>query len=184
MFAYIQKKYDFTNYQILQLEYLLKTILSETSKIAIMLFVFRHNILLYLFSLFILLEIRTFSGGIHCKTYLSCFTATLFYFTSAMYILPNVSLPLGIELVLMFICTIVNYAFSPITAPGHLKLSDTVVMRCKYHTAIVGIIYTYIIYIFPKSHFVQTGFWIMQLHTLQLIFAKIRNEVNNEEKII
>ena len=50
MFVLIQKKYDFTDYQIAQLKYTFTVLFSEISKFAIMTFLFRNHIAMYLYA--------------------------------------------------------------------------------------------------------------------------------------
>lgn len=65
-----------------KINYALETILNEILKgiILIILFIILGKLNYFLFSLLILISIRTFSGGFHSKTFLGCLLLTTLYF--------------------------------------------------------------------------------------------------------
>ena len=70
---FLKEKYNLSNYQIAQLIFLGKTVLSESSKILIMSFIFYKQLPLYFFSLLIMCILRYSTGGIHFYTYIILF---------------------------------------------------------------------------------------------------------------
>lgn len=172
MLNYIHKKYNFTNYQIEQLKYLYIMSLSEISKFIILLVVFRNDVYLYLSSIFILCCLRTSIGGLHCKTYLSCFMITFLFLYTGMILLPKIHLPLLYQCPLLIICAIINYIIGPITACGHPKLTISDIKKSKQKVFTYISFYTILLCITPVNRFLQSGFWIIILHTLQLSTAK------------
>ena len=76
---FLKEKYNLSNYQIAQLIFLGKTVLSESSKILIMSFIFYKQLPLYFFSLLIMCILRYSTGGIHFYTYMGCLTASTSY---------------------------------------------------------------------------------------------------------
>lgn len=174
MQRYIQEKYNFSNYQMKQLAYVLKTILAETSKIIILLILFHNNILQCLYTILLLSLLRTSAGGIHFHSYWSCLIATIVFFALNILILPNIPFPEHIEICLLCACGIINYKYAPITAPGHIELPISTIHRSKLKAFATIEIYAAILYILPRNQYIQIGFWIIIIHTLQLIIAKIK----------
>lgn len=172
MLNHIQNKYNFTNYQIEQLKYLYIMCLSEISKFIILSFIFKEDISLYLFSIFILCCLRTSTGGLHCKTYFSCLMITFLFLYTGMILLPKIHLPLLYQCFLLIICTLINYIIGPVTACGHPKLALSDIKKSKQKVFICINLYIILFCIIPANRFMQSGFWIIILHTLQLSAAK------------
>lgn len=187
MFSYIQKKYKLTNYQTRQLKYWYVMNISEISKFLILLFIFKKDISLYLFSVFILICLRTSTGGIHCKTYFSCFMTTFFFLYMGIILLPSITLPLLHQCLFLLICGVMNYIIGPITACGHPQLMISAIKRARQKAFMFILLYAISLCIIPVNRLLQTGFWIIILHTLQLGIAKIRYRkemFNNENQAV
>lgn len=174
MQKYIQKKYQFSNYEMRQLEFFFKTMLSEVSKIIILLVLFHDDIKGYLLTLLLLSLLRTSAGGIHFRTFWGCLFGTIVFFFLSIWIMPNIHLIKPLSLGLLFICAFINYLLAPITAPGHLELPISTIKRAKIKCFIVILLYAIIIFVIPDNRYLHIGFWIIILHTLQLIIAKIQ----------
>lgn len=72
--------------------YALKAILGEALKITILILIFLilHRIKFFIFSILILMSIRTFSGGIHLKTFAQCLLFSIFVFIITSLISPMI----------------------------------------------------------------------------------------------
>lgn len=168
----LKEKYHLSNYQIAQLAFLTKTFLSEISKMLIMGIIFHKQLPLYFFTLFVMLILRCSTGGLHFYTYAGCLTASIVYIGLAIVLLPTITLPLNMKTLLMLICIIVCYYVGPISSKYRPAYSKNFAKKCKYITSYFIFIYALVLYIIPESSFFISGFWIIILHSLQLLIAK------------
>ena len=67
MHEFLKEQYQFSDFQIAQLQYTWKTFASEFSKLLIMGLLFRHDFGKYIFSVTIMLLLRTATGGLLSK---------------------------------------------------------------------------------------------------------------------
>ncbi|GFI70072.1 accessory gene regulator protein B [Lachnospiraceae bacterium] len=116
MHDFLKNQYQFSDYQIAQLQYLLKTFSSEFSKLLIMGFIFRNQMGVYFFAVTIMLLLRTATGGLHCKKYISCFLVSFTYMFLSLNVLPLISINKVFQLILLFFCMIGNYFIGPVTS--------------------------------------------------------------------
>ncbi len=173
MHELLKEQYEFSDYQIAQLEYLGKTFLSEFSKLFIMGIFFRKQLSIYFFAVVVMVLLRTATGGIHCKKYVSCFCVTFSYLFLALTVLPVIPVNKVFQLVLLFLCMLCNYYIGPVTSQVHAALKDQLVKRVKIQAFLVIFFYLTLTYIIPESPYISAGFWIIILHTLQLTAARI-----------
>lgn len=173
MFKLIQTKYEFTDYQIAQLKFFFLTVAAEASKLLIMGFIFRENLLLYIWSIFILQLVRSACGGLHCKTYWGCFFLSLIYMFLAIEILPQIYMVKFLQMLFLLVCIVVTYHVGPITSAKHPTLSDEVCHKLKIKFYSVIFVFYILLFVMPENRYVTTGFWVIILNTLQLITAKI-----------
>jgi len=169
---HLKEKYHLSSYQIAQLTFLGKTLFSETSKILIMGIIFQKYLLLYVFALFIMIILRCTTGGLHFYTYLGCLFTSTIYIWLAIILLPKILIPLNLKIVLLLISILVCYHIGPIPSKYRPPFSDDFIKRCKKTISYFIFLYTLILYIMPKSTYLTVGFWIIILHSLQLIAAK------------
>ena len=170
---FLKEQYEFSDYQVAQLAYLAKTLISEFSKLLIMGIIFHEKLGIYLFSVVVLILLRTATGGIHCRNYISCFLVSFSYMFLALIVLPEIPVNKVFQLIILFICMLCNYYIGPVTSPVHEALEDTLVKRVKIQAFLVIFFYLTLTYIIPENPYVSAGFWIIILHTLQLITARI-----------
>ncbi len=79
MNEFLKEHYQFSDFQIAQLQYTWKTFASEISKLLLMGLLFRNDLGKYIFSVTIMLLLRTSTGGLHCKKYITCFLVSFTY---------------------------------------------------------------------------------------------------------
>lgn len=165
-----------------QLEYLFKTIFSEFSKFFVIGLFFLDNIPLYLFSALLVSVLRITGGGIHFRHYASCFAMSLTFFLMALRILPHIVLPLPFNLLSIAICAILCFKYGPVQSSFRVALSKKALCFSKLLS--LGIILSLFFYtnISPYSIYSITGYWIIILHTLQLLAAKHRKEKAKHEQ--
>ena len=175
---HFQTKYNFSNYQIAQLRFLFITLASEISKILIMGILFYNKFPLYLFALFVMLCLRSTTGGLHFYTYKSCLFASAVFLWLAIHILPSISIPVFLSLIILLMCIITCYTIGPITSKYRPAPSQN--KSQKYRSLTCGFIFIYsvIFYIFSDHILLITGFWVIVLHSLQLVLAKLKRKEN------
>ena len=173
MKEYIKNKYQLSSYKIAQIEFFIKTFLSESSKIIIMGFIFHKQLFLYFFALFFMIMLRCNTGGIHFYTYIGCLTVSTILLWLPIIVLSSLAIPHYIQLVLLLICLFTCYAIGPVGSRYRPVYSEQFIRRCKKTISIFIFFSTLIIYIIPDNPYSRTGFWIIILHTLQLFIARI-----------
>ncbi len=171
--AYIKDKYELSNYQMAQLVFVFKTVSSELSKILIMGIVFHNHLKLYAFLLLIMCFIRTFSGGLHFSTYFGCLAASTLYIGIIIFILSKIVVPLYIQLLLLLTCIIACYITGPVLSKYRTAFPKKQLYFSRNITCLIIFIYTIILYIIPQNPYFIAGTWMIILHSLQLIVAKI-----------
>lgn len=171
--------YEFSDYQIAQLEYLFKTILSEISKMLLMGILFRHELDLYIISLLALCFLRTSTGGLHCKTYLTCLLSSMLFMIIAIRILPLIPVLPVIKITLLLPCIIINYWVGPVTSDVHLPLTEDIIRSGRLRATFLVILFIVTMLIISESKYTISIFWIIIIHTLQLVIAKIRKKGAN-----
>lgn len=173
MYKFLKEQYQFSDFQIAQLQYTWKTFFSEFSKLMIMGLVFRNILGRYVFAVTVMLLLRTATGGIHCKKYISCFLVSFTYMFLSLTVLPFVPINKVFQLILLFICMLCNYYIGPVTSAVHRPLSNECTKRVKIQAFLVIFFYLVFAYIVPENPYITCGFWVIILHTLQLTAAKI-----------
>lgn len=173
MYTYIQTKFEFSNYQMAQLVFIYKTLLSESSKILILGILFHKTVPAYLTALIILCLLRICTGGIHCKTYWACFLTSFIYLYVAIKIFPLFMIPNYIQLLMLGICIIINYKIGPVTSTNHLPLDDKTKRRLANMSFYIIFAFLVFSYLFPIHSITMVGLGVIILHTLQLTVSYI-----------
>lgn len=172
----LTKKYGFSNYEVAQLEFLFKTFASEISKIIIMAILFRNQITVFLFALFVMLLVRCTTGGIHFNTYLKCFIGSTLYLWLAIVLLPQIILPPVLRILLCVLCALICCRIGILTSPNRLEPTETFRKQCRVIVTAFHLVYACLLYIMPESQYIIAGFWIIILHSLQLLAAKYKRK--------
>ena len=173
---HLKEKYQLSNYQIAQIAFLFKTLLSELSKMLIMGILFHKQVTLYLFALFVMLFLRCSTGGLHFYTYWGCLGCSIIYISLVLWILPTITLPKYMQLLFLLICILMCNFVGPVVSKYRPTPSKELYTRGKNTTCMFIFIYSLILYIIPENTYITVGFWTIILHSLQLIWAKIRKK--------
>ncbi len=173
---FLKEKYQLSNYQIAQLAFVFKTYLGELSKMLIMGFLFHRQLKLYLFLLFLMCLLRSFSGGIHFYTYKGCLLGSIIYMGTVIYILSRIEPPVYLQLFGLLICIISCYAIGPVLSKYRTNFPEKQLCFCRNITCLIIFAYAIITYIIPANPYSISGFWMIILHSLQLYVAKIRKK--------
>lgn len=164
---------ELTPYQKKMLIFFFKCIGSELSKTAIFLIIFTFLGLTSEFwaALFFMMLYRTSSGGLHCKSYLSCLTMSFFILFSGIMLGTRISVELKIIIPSTLIMAAIACYLSPVQAPTRPPLEEHLVRRAKRRTFISIMIFLITACFFPKTAYAGIGFWFLILHDIQLCAA-------------
>ncbi len=173
---YLRNTYHLSNYQIAQIFFLFKTMASEISKILLMGILFHDRIPLYLFALVIMICLRSVMGGLHFYTYIGCLLTSILYIWLALYLLPQLAIPKYAQIVSLLLCSLICYRVGPIISKYRPAECEKQFHKCTRFACCFILFYTIIIWIMPESPYLMVGFWVIILHSLQLIIAKIRKK--------
>lgn len=173
---HLKEKYQLSNYQIAQIAFLFKTLLSELSKMIIMGILFHKQLTLYLFGLFVMLFLRCSTGGLHFYTYWGCLASSTIYIGLALLVFPPIMLPISLKLVLLLLCIFICNFVGPVVSKYRPTPSKELYTRGKNTTCMFIFLYSLVLFIIPENEYLTVGFWIIILHSLQLIVAKIRKK--------
>lgn len=169
----LKKQYQFSDFQIAQLEYVGKTVASEVSKLLIMGLLFHDRLGLYLFAMAVMVLLRTSTGGIHCSKYISCLIVSITYVFLSLYVMPLIPVNKLMQMILLFACILCNYFIGPITSKVRRPLPEKTVKRVRMQAFVIIFFYLTLTYIVPESPYITVGFWVIILNTMQLIVAKL-----------
>lgn len=172
----LHEDYQLSNYQIAQLEYLFKTVTSELSKMIIMGILFHDRLGLYFFALFVMLFLRTSTGGLHFYTYTQCLAASILYLWLGIVVLAGIQLPSYIQTLFLLICMTTCYFIGPVVSKYRPNPTPESFKRFRNITCTFIFIFSLILYIMPAHPYMLAGFWIVILHSFQLLVAKIRKK--------
>lgn len=169
------EKVEMTPYQKKMMIFFFKCIGSELSKTAIFFVIFFLIGLASEFwaALFFMMLYRTSSGGLHCKSYLSCLALSFLILFSG--VMLGIYVPVGLLIIVpaTLIMAVIAYYLSPVQAPTRPPLEERLVKRAKKRTFISIMIFLVLALIFPKSVYIGIGFWLLVLHDVQLYIANI-----------
>lgn len=171
--SYVKEKYNLSNYQIAQLTFVFKNLSSELSKILIMGILFHNHLKIYFFALTLMCLLRSFSGGIHFYTYRSCLATSIIYMWCIIFPLSNIVLPLYAQLLLLLLCIILCYTIGPVLSKYRTHFPEKQLYFCRNITCLIIFVYTIFMYVIPENPYFTAGFWMIILHSLQLLVAKI-----------
>lgn len=172
----LKEKYHLSNYQIAQIAFLFKTLLSELSKMLIMGIIFHNQLTLYLFALFVMLFLRCSTGGLHFYTYWGCLACSITYIALVLWILPAITFPNYVKLLLLLICILICNSIGPVVSKYRPTPSKEIYTRGKNTTCMFIFIYSLALFIIPENTYLTAGFWTIILHSLQLVVAKIQKK--------
>lgn len=158
----------------LQIFYI-KAFASEFSKIIIFFILFKTLKLEKEFftALFFLFLFRTNSGGIHCNHYLSCLILSLFILIFDILLGVKFFIP---KFCMIFICIMsgtICFILSPIQARTRPPATKTLIKKAKSRTLLIIILFILLLIFNDVSTFTNIGFWMLVVHTFQLILAHI-----------
>lgn len=178
MLTLIQRRYDFTDYQIAQLKYTFTVLFSEISKFIIIAFFFRDCFALYLYAAVILGILRISTGGLHAKTYWGCLLISLMFFCVSVYLLPQIIISKITMSVLILGCMLAICLIGPVASVYRTPPDNHKKKRLVFQSLIAIFIHLVLFCLFDNRLFV-VGNWVVVLQTAQLMIARACKEVKS-----
>lgn len=178
----MKETYGLSSYQAAQVIFLFQTIGSELSKMVIMGILFHRQLPLYLFALFVMLCLRSNTGGLHFYTYAGCLLTSTLYLALAIYILPLLAVPFPAKVIAVVCCGILAALTDPVLSKYRPADCAKHFMRCRITTCAFLAIYLVLLSVMPENQYLTVGFWVIILNWLQLTVAKIqkKGEMKND----
>lgn len=175
---YIDTIPDLSKADKAKVNYVISCIIYEGSKIFLffVFFSYIHQLNSFFYCLIMLLPLRIISGGLHFKHYTSCLCFSFLYFCMAIIILAPFKLPLGISIILLTVCTVINYKIGPVTSNSRPQLEPEEIKKGKLNIFIATCYELILTILFFDTLLSTVGFWTIILHTLQLIIASFRKK--------
>ncbi len=172
---YVKKNLGYSDYEIALLKYFFTAVFYDVSKFILLgiAFGFAGYFVEYLLASVVLVFFRISSGGLHFKTYWSCFLFSLVFFTLCIVILPEFSPSKTIQMIILLICLAIVNRIGPITSKYRKKPDVILIQKSKKDCSIIIFSYCILTFVIPLNHYINTGFWVIILQTLQLVIAKI-----------
>ncbi|MFZ7132715.1 MAG: accessory gene regulator ArgB-like protein [Eubacteriales bacterium] len=166
-FGYNQKEID-------QIKYVLNVFLSEASKVFLLFvfFSFFKMQLLFLFSIFLIFPIRITSGGLHFKTYRSCFLFSTIYIVLMLACSQRILLHNLWLWPILFITIGLTFTLAPISSPRRPRLSEERQKKMKT-SAILAILFEFaILHLLNDYSLMNLYIWVNIFHSFQLLISK------------
>lgn len=164
-----------------KMQYVLEMIIGDLSKVLFMflLFMIVDKHVLYLYAVTILSILRTYTGGIHFKTYKGCFIFSLVFFITVIILHSKLILETNLSLIVFTLNILIMVFVSPIqssTRPRYTKQK-----RIVFKT--VGLIFILIHmigYYNNQNPYFTISIWVITLQCIQLLYARWEMKINEK----
>ncbi|MCH5266173.1 MAG: accessory gene regulator B family protein [Lachnospiraceae bacterium] len=173
--GYLKTTFGYTDFQIGQIRYTVMSILSEVSKLMIIggFFLLADRFLVFLTAALLLCLLRTCTGGLHFKHYISCFLVSFCILSACVFLPAWVPVNRNLMLILSGGCALCNYRLAPVVSSYRPTPSEALVRKSRRQSAGIILFYTVLALFLPFNQYIVTGFWTILLHSIQLAAAKI-----------
>lgn len=174
-------KNTFSAYEIEQLRYLYLSIFYDLSKFLILFLFYRIFDLQIEFciEMLILMSIRNFYGGIHCQHYSSCFIFTCIFSLAGIILSHSAQLSSNVQISVLIIMSAICIILKPVTASSRPKPEKNIMIIYQLCGAFVLLLYLIAFISLKTFPYSNLCFWVIVLHTLQLIAAKLFRKGEN-----
>lgn len=183
IYNYLKENIGYTDYQIQILRYFFCTICSEISKFILLsiYFLFSNMVREYLFSVILLIFLRFFSGGLHRKTYMGCLLYSFSYLVLSIQLLPQLNISIHNMIFNLLLCCVIIYKVGPIPSIYRKHNPHKLLLLYRYCCTFLVLLYTLCIIIIPRNQYTDIGFWVIIIHTLQLLLSLKEVRIKNEK---
>lgn len=169
------EKHELTDYEKELIQFFFKCIGLELSKILIfsIVFYFMHLFPEYIAALIGLLLLRSFSGGLHCKGYMSCLMLSFAILLSGILLGQTVFIPRPFMVICTFVLGVCACLLSPVQASTRPPATPEIIKKAKFRTSLIIFLLFITLCIVPINHYLNIVFWMLVLHVVQLGIAYI-----------
>lgn len=172
----IKTENNYSDNDIKKIQYVLEAFLSDISKLLIMgiLFYHLHYFPEYLGAVTVLMFIRTNSGGLHFKHYLTCLIFSFLLIFCSVVILPKLIIIDRLFMTAGLIgCICIIFLLEPVRCIYRPVPGKDLIRLCHINTFKYIFLFLVISYVLPPNPIITCGFWTVTLQILQLIIANI-----------
>jgi accessory gene regulator B len=179
----IDEHLELDRHQQDKVRFTLEVILTDISKILILLFISRimgisrDLMIVLLFSV----PLRINVGGFHMKKYFSCLIFSSIYLCTIFYLNTSLQVETPILVVVGIICGITIFSIAPIVPRERVETTSMKIKQLKIRATILSIIYISLFTI-VNNPYTRYGIWVIIIQTVLLLIAK--GVKTNEKKII
>ena len=172
---HLQLSYGYSDYEIELIEYFVLTMASELSKLIIIygFFIYWGKAVECTVALGALLFLRATGGGFHCEHYISCFLMSFSFIFASIYLSEIFFLNRLFFVASMILCMGVAYLMVPVVSHHRPKPSPELISRSRIINFVFLIFGFVLVLTFYTNHFARIIFWVIALHTIQLLLTKI-----------
>lgn len=157
----------------IKLRYMLELIINDALKLLIMLvfFSFTGRLTTFLYSLIAILLIRSFTGGLHFKSFWGCLTFSGVFFTTSIYFTEHVALTLSLSVSLYVFILLTTLFLAPITPSQRPNYSAQKRFQFKLVGIVVVILNFSLLLATDKNPYCIAATWVLFFQSIQLIIA-------------
>ncbi len=180
----IQNSYQFSNREMAQMDYTLKVVFYEVSKLAffILFFLCIGKFSEYIVCFISLLPLRWLSGGLHLQHFWSCFLFSLFFFCLIILGLSHFEIPPQLQIILLILCNFCLYAIGPVTSPKRKIMPKKQYHLMRILSSFILLIYTILYFVLENVPHRNIIFWSIILQIIQLFCARLVRKGDIYEK--
>ena len=178
---YFKNEFNLSELDSIKFRYSLEVITGDLSKCLILLcfFAILGRTADYLYSSLALLMLRSFTGGLHFRTYIKCMIFTGFFFCISILLKTYIALNFTILSTLFIFSSFTIILFAPLCDKSRPNYSSQKRNQFKF-ISIILLSFHFISYLFAsKNPYLINSVWVMSLQSFQILIAK---GVNVHEK--
>lgn len=180
----IQVSCQFTDTEIAHMDYTLRVLFYEFSKLLFfsLFFLFLGKFEEYAACLLALLPLRWLSGGLHLKNFWTCFLFSFCFFNLIILGLADCSLPIYLEMTLLILCNFCLYGIGPVTSAKRTVMSKRQYNYMRILSSSILLLYTVLYFVLENVPHRSILFWSIILQILQLFCARLARKGDIYEK--
>lgn len=187
---YLKTQLNYDERKIITAQYGITVLQNELSKFALMFlfYLWAGYLLEFLFYILILMPVRIFTGGMHLKSNIGCFIASLTCSLGAIYVLPMIQLPDIFLYALLLLNIIATVYIAPIKNPKRpVKTRERYVNLKKKASffIIANSLALVLLSLMDLHNYFVIGAWTLSINSLQLVILWLINnrkgENNNDD---
>ena len=170
---YVQKRYNYTDYQIKIIRYFFMCMGSDCSKLLIILgfSAIIGRFLPCIVALAALVLLRTSGGGFHCERYITCLLFSFAFTFGAIFLAEYIKLIYFIAILSMLLSLVVAYILVPIVSYHRPEPPKELIKHSRIINFCFLIFCTFAVAVFHNNPYCILLTWVCILHTVQLLLA-------------